>query len=222
MDTDYYEHLCNAGDINMVIDSINYMFDKFYPNMFTACHGRYHAMFVVDKVEHILKSLSYDSRTIELGKVAALLHDTGMITGRWKHNRKSAVLSKVIFDGSDHLSAAEKEMLIQAIDDHSSGKNISSAVGAALLIADKIDYSKNRILPVEVLSESAKIQLEIEKADLNISEKSIIINFITTRDFAKGQFMKEYKKPYSLALKGAEYLGCTCQLQFNGIEEKLN
>jgi len=36
-------------------------------------------------------------------------------------------------------------MIVQAIDVHSDGNDISSAVGAALLIADKADISKKRI-----------------------------------------------------------------------------
>ena len=74
---DYYQHLYNATDINMIIDNINEMFNKVKKGMFSGCHGRYHTMAVVDIAEHILKSLSYDSRTVELGKIAALLHDIG-------------------------------------------------------------------------------------------------------------------------------------------------
>lgn len=216
--SNYYEHLCNANDINMVLDNINGVFDKSFKNMFSTCHGRYHAEFVVDKTEYILKSLSYDSRTIELGKVAALLHDIGMITGRWEHAKKSAVLSEVIFDGLDHLSPEEKKMLIQAIENHNTNE-MTSAIGAALYIADKIDCSKNRILPVEIVREADKTSLKIEKVDLHISNKSITINLITTRDFPKEQFVKAYKKTYSSILKRADFLGCTCQFQFNGAEE---
>ena len=203
----------------MVLDNINEIFDRTYKNMFSMCHGRYHAMFAVDTIEYILKSLLYDARIVELGKVAALLHDMGMITGRWAHARKSAVLAEVIFNGSDHLLPDEKEMLVHAIDDHDKGNNITSVVGAALLIADKVDYSKNRVLPVEIIRESDKHSLEIERVDLQIVEKSIIINFITTKNFSKEQFLKIYVNPYKLVLKGTEYLDCTCQLQFNGLDD---
>ena len=216
---DAYEHLYNAPDINMIIDTINEMFNKKNKDMFTVCHGRYHAMFVIGTIENILNSLSYDIRTVELGKIAALLHDIGNIAGRWNHERKSAVLAKVMLDGSNHLSEEEKDIIIQAIDDHSSAINISSAVGAALIIADKVDWSKNRLLPVKGLRESGNVLLEVDKVDLDISKKIIIINFITTNSFIKEQFMKEYKNAYNCVLKGAKFLGCACQLRFNGIEE---
>ena len=224
----YYEHLCNTHEINMVLDTINDMYRKFHPRIYTHCHGRYHAMFVVDTVEYILKSLSYDPRTIELGKIAGLLHDIGMIAGRREHGRKSAALSAVIFDGSEHLllqeiQPHEKKLLFQAIEDHSSGKDKSSAVGATLFIADKLDFSKKRVLPVSVEKQDDMYRngLEINDVNIRISGKSIIINAITTEAFSKELFMKWYKSPYNLLLKEANYLGCTCHLQFNGIEEKL-
>lgn len=225
----YYEHLCNAHEINMVLDTINDMYEKFHPRIYTHCHGRYHAMFVVDTVEYILKSLSYDPRTIELGKVAALLHDIGMIVGRREHGHKSAALSAVIFDGSEHLllheiPLHEKEMVFQAIQDHSSDKDKSSAIGAALFIADKLDFSKKRVLPVPVEKQDDmyKNGLEIDNVDIRISGNVITINAITTEAFSKELFMNWYKYPYSLLVKEAKYLGCTCHLQFNGIEEKLD
>ena len=217
---DYYNHLSNANDINMILDTINEIFTKYYKNMFSSCHGRYHTMFVVDMVEHILKSLSYYARTIELGKVAALLHDTGMITGRWEHAKKSAVLSSVIFDGSDHLKPDEKKMLIQAIEDHSSGVDISSPVGAALIIADKADFSKRRtILPIDLLSDADKNGLEIDDVEIIISNDKIIINAVTTEMFNIELFIKNYTR-YNLLAKAAKFLGCTCKFQINGKEVK--
>lgn len=216
---DYYNHLYNASDINMVLDNINEIYNRFYKNTFPWCHGKYHAMFVVDTVEYILKSLSYDARTVELGKVAALLHDIGIITGRWEHARKSAVLSSVIFDGSDHLTLDEKKMLIQAIEDHSSGMNTSSAAGAALIIADKIDFSKRRILDIDIISDSVKNCQEIENVEILILGNEIIINVLTTEIFIKSLFVNEYTHRYNILVRAVKFLGCTCIFQLNGTEE---
>lgn len=225
----YYEHLLNTHKINMVLNTINDMYEKFHPKVFAHCHGRYHAMFVVNTVEYILKSLSYDIRTIELGKMAGLLHDIGMIAGRREHGRKSAALSAVIFDGSDHLllkeiPIQERKMVYQAIADHDSGKDKSSAIGAALFIADKLDFSKKRVLPVPTEKQDAmyKNGLEVDNVDIHISGKTITINVITTEDFSKELFMKWYNHLYNLIVKESKYLGCTCLLQFNGIDEKID
>ncbi len=98
-----YEVLYHDRDINKIIDSTNEMLNKMTDGALIMCHGRYHTMFVVDTIEQILRSLSYDSRIIELGKIAALLHDIGCIAGRWNHAQKSAALTKVYLDALDSV-----------------------------------------------------------------------------------------------------------------------
>ena len=219
---DAYEKYHNAESINRILDTINDM----YKDMFAACHGRYHTMFVVDTVEYILTSLSYDARTIELGKIAALLHDIGNITGRWKHASMSAALAAVYLDGPVYFSPEEKEMIVHAIEDHSDGNDISSAIGAALIIADKMDISRRRILPLGNTSSFYKEYdawhnnlLEIENMDVYIANKTITINCITTEAFIKDVFVNGYLKRFSLSIKAAKHLGCTYHFQFNGKEE---
>ncbi len=119
---DNYERLYNSTDINMILDNINEVINKVEKGMLRGCHGRYHAMFVVDTVEYILKSLSYDSRTVEMGKIAALLHDIGNIAGRSNHACKSAALAAVFLENLEDLLSNEKDMIVQAIEDHSDGE----------------------------------------------------------------------------------------------------
>ncbi|MCL2198950.1 MAG: HD domain-containing protein [Defluviitaleaceae bacterium] len=215
---DVYEIYRNDSDINTIINNINEMLHKYAmeKDVFLACHGRAHAMFVVDRAEYILKSLGYDDKTVKLGKIAALLHDIGNIAGRWNHARKSAALAAVFLDG--HFSVEEKNMIVQAIDDHSNGENISSVVGAALLIADKLDVSKKRILNWENLDGFTKKMLEIDDVSIEITGKAMTINYVTNKNFCKASFIDDYKKGFSIPRKAAKYLCCECVFQFNGEE----
>jgi len=208
-----YEKYRNDSEINKILDSINII-----NKGITGCHGRYHAMFVVDTVEHILKSLSYDSRTIELSKIAALMHDIGNIAGRNNHARKSAMLASVFLDDPAHLSSDEKNMLIQAIEDHSSGTNIQSVAGAALLIGDKVDISYKRVQVSESIDSWHKNLLEIKDVNICVSDKVIQINYVTTEAFCQETLTSEYKKGFNLPIKAAKYLGCACNFLFNGEE----
>jgi len=209
-----YEQYLNDGDINKILNTIND-----FQGVRAACHGKGHALYVVDMAAHILKSLSYDPRTIELGKIAALLHDIGNIAGRWNHARKSAALVEVFLDGPVHFTPEENSTIIQAIEDHSTGKNILSAIGAALLIADKVDISQRRILPAETLDEWHKNLLEIKNVDVAVTSKAITINYLTTGAFSKDLLISDYAKGFELPIKAAKYLGCACHFQFNGIED---
>lgn len=210
-----YEKYRNDRDINNILNTINEM----QKGMLAGCHGINHAMFVVDSAEYILASLSYDARTIELAKIAALMHDIGSIAGRWSHARKSAALTDIFIDGQTYFSSEEKNIVIQAIEDHSSGKNISSPVGAALLIADKIDISKRRVLPHETIDAWHKNLLEIDDVEINVTNCAITINYITSESFSKDLLVSDYAKGFNLPAKAAKYLNCVCHFQFNGKEE---
>ena len=141
-----------------------------------------------------------------------------MIAGSSEHARKSAVLSSVIFDDSDNLTLDEKKMLVQAIEDHGRGIKISSAVGAALIVADKVDFSKRRILAIDIISDSIKNCQEIENVEIHIAGNEIIINTLVTEVFNKKLFVEEYPRRYNILVKAVEFLNCTCKFQLNGTE----
>ena len=204
-----YEKYCSDKDINKILDTVN----DINKGIFTGCHGRYHVMFVVDMVEHILGSLSYDARTVELGKIAALMHDIGNVAGRRNHAQKSAALTAVFLGDSDDLALEEKNIIVQAIEDHSEGENISSAVGAALLIADKVDLSCKRILPVDNIDDWHKNLLEIRDVDVRVAGNEIIINYIVTDAFLAEALIGKYTE---VPVTAARYLGLACQILFNG------
>jgi len=206
-----YEKYCN-DDIFKVLNAINEMWSDYY----SCCHGKYHALFVADTVEYILSSLFYDLRTVELGKIAGLLHDIGCIVGRRNHARMSAAFATVHLDVSLFLPD-ERNIVVQAIEDHSAGNNISSVIGAALLIADKIDTSKKRRLPIgptHIFYDEVSVEPIIDDVEINISNNIITINYVTNDAFS----INKDQHPYNLIFKAAQYLRCTCCLEINGNE----
>ncbi len=73
-----YNLLINDKELNDIIDSIN----EINKDNLLACHGRCHTTFVINAIEKLLTSLNFDRKTIELGKIAGLLHDIGTIDGK--------------------------------------------------------------------------------------------------------------------------------------------
>lgn len=210
---DAYEKLYNCRDINKIIDSIN---DMLPTSACTCCHGRYHVLYVVGITEYILHSLSHDARTIELGKIAALLHDIGSIAGRRNHAQKGSALASVLLDDLTSVTTEEKSMIVQAIEDHSAGNNISSAIGAAVFIADKVHIIKRRVRLTEDIDPWHINLLEMEDMELCISGNTMTINFMTTGVFSKELLLSEYKSKLELIAEAAKYLGCICHINFNG------
>ena len=201
----------------MILNNINRINKK----KIYACHGKYHTCFVINTAEYILQSLSYSSKIVDLGKTAALLHDIGIIAGRKNHAQKSVALASVFLNDYSSILPDEKEMILQAVEDHSKGINISSAIGAALIIADKADISKNRLLPDKKLDAWHENLLNLRKVEINIANSAVFINFITSKDFSKPLFIEVHNKYISLPIKASSFLGCSCHFMINGKEESL-
>lgn len=206
-----YDLLNNDKELNNIIDSIN----KINENNLFACHGRYHTNFVIETVENLLKSLNFNENIIELGKISALLHDIGTIEGKKGHAYRSSEMS-IHFLNKTNLSQESKDIIIHAIKDHSNGNEINNSVGAALILADKIDISKNRVLELGKKDRWHSNLLNIERTILNVKDKKIIINYIVNDKFSREILSEEWKKGIMLPIKASNYLGCKCIFKING------
>lgn len=208
-----YEILYNDEELNKIIDSVN----EANKDYLMLCHGRYHTMFVIATIEYILSSLGYDSRTIELGKITGLLHDIGTIEGKKGHAGRSVIMAPKYLDKTS-LTAAEKEIVIHSIADHSKGEDITSPIGAALLIADKIDLSRNRVLALGYNDDIHKNLCNIDKVEITIANHVITINLLTNSDFSLDVIIANWEKSFTVPIKASKYLDCKCIFQHNNKE----
>jgi len=211
-----FSFLYNNDEVKGIINAINETNQK----VFSSCHGKYHADFVMKITECILQELNFDENTIELGKIAALFHDIGCIDGNKNHAQRSSEMC-VKFLNQTELSPQDKNIIIQAVFDHSNGDNISSPVGAALLIADKIDISKDRNLPLFLdgrWNDWLEILCSTEKTDILISDNDITIKYSVTERFSNDTFIREWRKGILIPIKAATYLNRGCKFEINGVE----
>lgn len=107
-------------------------------------HGLGHYQRVADYVKKILYQLNSDERTIELGMIAALLHDIELSkSNKIDHALESSKIFKKYIDENDFT---ENELIVleHAIKDHSKGNNIQSLIGLALVLVDKLDVTYHR------------------------------------------------------------------------------
>ena len=146
-------------------------------------HGLGHYKRVAKYVHKILSQLSVDERTIDLGMAAALLHDIGLIKGdKVDHAIESGRIFTNFIDKND-ISKKEKEILKQAITDHSKGKDIKSLVGLALVLADKLDVTYHRTENSSIQDTMNKEIQKIKKVDINISNTNLIVSYETGDNF---------------------------------------
>ena len=241
-----YEILKGDKELNHIIDNVNYNMNHTQNferetsgvNHLICCHGRHHTLFVVDVIEYILSALSYGEHIIELGKIAGLLHDVGNYYGRKDHAKTSASMC-LYFVSKTNLNLNDLKIIEQAVLDHSSGTDMQSAVGAALMIADKLtDANRANHLKADLIRGGFNNETELNKLNksvnrspinkdfvqLNIKSRDFIFNYNVegnTEDFINEYLTKKLKStPFLLTQRAAAFLNCDCIYQINGDEIK--
>ena len=168
-------------------------------------HGLGHYQRVANYVKKILIQLDADKRTIEIGMVAALLHDIGLSKGdKVDHALESSRIFKNYIDKND-FSNAELLTLEQAIKDHSKGNNIQSLVGLALVLGDKLDVTFHRTINSSIQDKINKEIQKIKNVDIEINQHELIVKYLTTNNFDK-YILKNWSKAVLIPMKVAKYL----------------
>lgn len=168
-------------------------------------HGLGHYQRVANYVKKILTQLGTNDRTIEIGMVAALLHDIGLSKGdKIDHALESSRIFKKYIDEKD-FSKTELIILEQAIKDHSKGNNIQSLIGLALVLGDKLDVTFHRTINSSIQDKMNKEIQKIKNVDIKINDYELIVKYLTVNDFDKN-VLKDWNKAILVPLKVAKYL----------------
>ena len=166
-------------------------------------HGLGHASRVADYIVIILKQLKCDNETIELGKIAGLLHDIGLIRGsKSNHAVESSTMTKKYIKKFD-LTENQEEILIQAILDHSKGDAIQSMIGMALVLADKLDVTYHRTIHSSIKDDMNQNIQKIQKVGIIMNENYLILNYTVLDNFNK-YLLKEWDKCLTIPFKIAQ------------------
>lgn len=177
-------------------------------------HGLGHYQRVSNYVKQILSQLGADDRTIEIGMVAALLHDIGLSKGdKFDHALESSKIFRKYIDEKD-FSEPELITLEQAIKDHSKGNDIYSLVGLALVLGDKLDVTFHRTINSSIQDKMNKEIQKIRDVDIEINDDELIVKYFTVNDFDQN-VLKDWNKTILIPLKVAKYLNKKYKLMIN-------
>ena len=177
-------------------------------------HGRKHAFRVSYYTGKILSDLGETAETIELGKIAGLLHDIGLITGIKKgHAKESEKYAKIFLDNYN-INIQDKEIILNAIRNHSIGTNITSNVGLALLLADKIDLASHRVENSTIQDEVNEEFMKVMNVEISITNQNIYINYKAKESF-NISILNSWDKAIIIPFKVAKYLGKKCMFFLN-------
>ena len=179
----------------------------------------------VEKVAHtsamILETLGYDERTVELAKIASIMHDIGNVINRVDHAQSGAVMA---FRLLDNLSMPADEIcsIISAIGNHdeSTGQPLD-AISAALIIGDKTDVRRSRVRNHDLLTFDIhdRVNYAVVKSNVrfNDSRTSIILELqIDTEISSVLEYFEIFMERMLLCKRASTFLGVQFEMMING------
>lgn len=171
-------------------------------------HGLGHYQRVANYVKRILTQLNENERTIEIGLVAALLHDIGLSESGPKkidHAVKSSEMFRDFLVGTD-ITEKETKIIEHAIYDHSKGNDIHNNIDLALLLADKLDVTYHRVINSSIHDLINKEYQKIKKVDIEINDDDLIVKYTVDSEVTL-DILLEWDKIVTIPKKVAKYLG---------------
>lgn len=178
------------------------------------CHDMGHITRVMNYVETILKGINCDEHTIELGKIAAYLHDIGAIMGKQGHAERSADFS-LMYLKKLNMPDEDIKQIEYAIRNHSKGSE--TKIGATLTFADKIDMQKSRMMKFKENNYFHNNIKHMDNIQLSADNKNIIVNIITDGSFDYNS-LKDYSKMIIKPTEMSKYLNRKCIFQIDNTE----
>lgn len=108
-------------------------------------HGQRHAGLVGNIAANILERLTYDERASQLANIAGYLHDIGNSIHRENHALSGSLMAWRILTRLG-MAPDECAIVMNAIGNHEEERGLATtAVSAALIIADKSDVHRSRV-----------------------------------------------------------------------------
>lgn len=183
-------------------------------------HSFAHVMHVADTVKYILESLEYDPHTIEIGQIAAYLHDIGNLVNRIDHSQSGAVMA---FQILNELQFPPEDIatIVTAIGNHDEGTGVPvNPLAAALILADKADVRRSRVRNQDISSFDIhdRVNYSVTKSHLKINEDRTLVKLKLSVDTHFGSVMDYFEifmQRMILCRKAAEKLGLQFKLIIN-------
>ncbi len=108
-------------------------------------HGLPHANLVASRARDIAKKIGLSSREEELAAISGFCHDMGNFMSRDYHNYFGSLLFHQIFN--EKFEPKEMFQIMQAISNHDKAEmNFTNKVSAILVLADKSDVRRSRVM----------------------------------------------------------------------------
>ena len=183
-------------------------------------HSFAHVCKAAETAGELLSSLGYDTRTVELAKIAGYMHDIGNLVNRTDHSQSGAVMAFRILDKLG-MEADEIATVVSAIGNHDEGTGVPvNAVAAALILADKADVRRSRVRNFDDVSIDIhdRVNYSVTASELVLNDTHTHLTLKITVDTHYSSVMEYFEiflERMLLCRKAADHLGLVFKLIIN-------
>ena len=184
-------------------------------------HSFSHVLHVARTAGYILETLGYDSRTVEIAKIAGYLHDIGNLVNRQDHSQSGAVMAWSILNDMG-CDPGEMATIVTAIGNHDEGTGVPvNAMAAAMILADKADVRRTRVRMKDPREFDIhdRVNYSVTKSCLTINPEKTQISLDLDVDTSYGSVMDYFEiftNRMILCRKAAQKLKLQFRLTING------
>ena len=184
-------------------------------------HSFAHVTKVAETASHILETLGYDPREVELTRIAGYLHDIGNVVNRIDHAQSGALMA---FRLLEQMGAEPDEIatIVTAIGNHDESTAFPvNPVAAALILADKTDVRRTRVRNTDPatwdIHDRVNSAVSYSRVLINPEKKEVELSLhIDTTICSVTDYFEIFLARMILCRKAAEKLGLRFSLRING------
>lgn len=185
-------------------------------------HGHRHVGVVANITRYILEQIGAPQRDVELGQIAAYLHDIGNVINRIDHPISGANIAWTILNEMG-MEPNEIAPILGAIGNHEelAGSPVS-AISAALILADKSDVHFSRVQnPImDTFDIHDRVNYAVQKSRVEVVPQEGTIELTLEIDTSYASVMEYFEiflERMVACRRAAETLGLKFALRVNGV-----
>ncbi len=184
-------------------------------------HSFAHVVRCADVAGSILTKMGYDERTVEIGKIAAYMHDIGNVVNRIDHAQSGAVMAFRILDKMG-MKPEEIAKIVCAIGNHDEGTAFPvNELAAALILADKSDVRRSRVRNKGTVNFDIhdRVNYAVEKSKLSVyhDDKNAVLTLHIDEDVSTiAEYFEIFMGRMMLCRRAAAYFDMNFEIVING------
>jgi len=184
-------------------------------------HSFPHVTKCAEVAAHILSTLGYSEREVELARIAAFMHDIGNVINRVDHAQSGAVMAFRILDKMG-MNPADVAAVVTAIGNHDEHTAFPvNAIAAALILADKTDVRRSRVRNGDIATFDIhdRVNYAVEQSEVRLDQEAKTVSLvltINTEVCAVMDYFEIFLQRMVLCRKAAQALDLQFHLEING------